>query len=49
MGFQDGFTAMAWVRPDATDGDRTIFGTDQTGDNNGLHLIIRNGKPHFGF
>ncbi len=49
MGFQDGFTAMAWVRPDATDGDRTIFGTDQAFTNNGLHLVIRNGKAHFGF
>ena len=50
LGIQNGsFTAMAWVNPDATNGDRSIFGTDTTGTNNGLHLIIRNNKAHFGF
>ena len=50
LGIQNGsFTATAWVNPDATNADRTIFGTDSTGGSNGLHLIIRNGKAHFGF
>jgi len=49
LGFRGNFTASAWIKPDATNGDRTIFGTDQTGDYVGLHLVIRNGKAHMGF
>jgi hypothetical protein len=30
-------------------GDRTILGTDARTNNQGLHLVIRNGKPHMGF
>jgi len=43
------FTAAAWVRPNATDGDRTIFGTVTGAYSQGLHLIIRGGRAHFGF
>jgi hypothetical protein len=49
LGLNGSFTASAWVRPDATNGDRTVFGTDQTGTNVGLHLVIRNDRPHMGF
>ena len=49
LGLNGSFTASAWVRPDATNGDRTIYGTIQTGSNVGLHLVIRNDKAHMGF
>ncbi|NQT51596.1 LamG domain-containing protein, partial [bacterium] len=49
VGITGNFTAAAWVNLDATNGDRTVFGTDTTGTNNGLHLLVRNNKPHMGF
>ncbi|MDW8038084.1 MAG: LamG domain-containing protein, partial [Thermoguttaceae bacterium] len=49
LGITGNFTAAAWVRPNTTSGDRTIFGTDATSTNLGLHLIIRNDRGHFGF
>jgi fibronectin-binding autotransporter adhesin len=49
MGLNGSFTAMAWVNANNLSGDRTIFGTDAASANTGLHLIIRGGKPHFGF
>ena len=54
LGFTGDFTASAWIfinpnDPTALVGDNTILGTDTTGANNGLHLVIRDGRPHFGF
>jgi hypothetical protein len=49
LGIQGNFTASAWVRPDALGGDKSVFGTDQTGTNVGLHLIIRGTKALMGF
>ncbi|MEC5129680.1 autotransporter-associated beta strand repeat-containing protein [Verrucomicrobiales bacterium BCK34] len=54
LGFGGDFTASAWIfldpnDPSALAGDNTILGTDTSGANNGLHLVIREGKPHFGF
>ncbi len=45
------FTVEAWIRIDDFSGhaDKSILGTDQTGPNNGLHLIVRNRRPFFGF
>jgi len=48
--FNQSFTAAAWIKPTGANlnGDKSIFGTGV--DNNiGLHLILRNGEPHFGF
>lgn len=45
----DNFTAVAWVRPNATSGNRSIYGTDTRANDKGLHLIIRDGKTYFGF
>ena len=47
--FQGEFTASAWINPDATNADRTILGTDQAGNNVGLHLVVRDGRAHLGF
>ena len=50
LGIQNSsFTAMAWVNPVAAGRDETIFGTDQSGTNLGLHLVLRDGKVFFGF
>ncbi len=54
LGFTGDFTASAWIYLDPSDpaaltGDNTILGTDTSGANNGLHLVIRDGRPHFGF
>ncbi|MDF1741968.1 MAG: autotransporter-associated beta strand repeat-containing protein, partial [Verrucomicrobiales bacterium] len=52
LGFTGDFTASAWIRLDdvsSTSDDNTIFGTNSSGTSNGLHLVIRDGKPHFGF
>jgi len=43
------FTAEAWIKVNAFSEDTSIFGTDETGVNMGLHLIIRNKKPYMGF
>ncbi|MDF1754813.1 MAG: autotransporter-associated beta strand repeat-containing protein [Verrucomicrobiales bacterium] len=49
LGFGGDFTASAWLMVDVHKQDNTIFGTDTSGTNNGLHLVIRNQKAHFGF
>ncbi|MEM9015886.1 MAG: LamG-like jellyroll fold domain-containing protein, partial [Verrucomicrobiota bacterium] len=49
LGFTGSFTASAWINLSDLTGDNTIFGTETRGTNNGLHLVIRNGLPHFGF
>ncbi|MFQ5594170.1 MAG: LamG-like jellyroll fold domain-containing protein, partial [Anaerolineae bacterium] len=52
LGLKDSsFTVMAWVRGDsfAENGDNSILGTDEESKNNGLHLVVRNGKPYMGF
>ncbi len=51
LGFTGDFTASAWIyiAPGGSSGDNTIFGTDTTGLNNGLHLVVRDGKLRFGF
>ncbi len=43
------FTALAWINADTLGGDKTIFGTDQTGTNVGLHLITRGTQAWMGF
>ncbi|NUM46515.1 MAG: PASTA domain-containing protein [Anaerolineales bacterium] len=44
------FTIEAWVRADDLSGtDKTIMGNDQGTLNNGLHLILRDRRPYFGF
>ena len=45
----DDFIISAWIKPDAVNGDRAIVGTDGYASQQGLHLLVRNGKPHFGF
>ncbi|MBN1479445.1 hypothetical protein JXA70_04155 [candidate division KSB1 bacterium] len=45
----DSFTVEAWVKAEDLEGDRPILGTDQTGPNKGLHLVLRDGKPYMGF
>jgi autotransporter-associated beta strand protein len=49
LGLNGNFTAMAWVRPDTLGGDKAIFGTEQTGNNVGLHLVIRGSVFYMGF
>ncbi|MEM9686179.1 MAG: LamG-like jellyroll fold domain-containing protein [Bacteroidota bacterium] len=47
---QNSFTVTAWIYLDNTSGDNTILGSLANGvNNNCIHLVIRNGKPHFGF
>ncbi|MBR6437251.1 MAG: LamG domain-containing protein, partial [Thermoguttaceae bacterium] len=50
-GMNGSFTASAWVKLDGDSlaGDRSIFGNNATGENVGLHLIVRDGHPHMGF
>lgn len=45
------WTAEAWVKADATNGDRTVFGTavGPAGTDQGLHLIVRDGNIMMGF
>jgi hypothetical protein len=47
----ESFTAEAWVRlaADGGEGDRPIFGTDETSQNAGLHLVLRDRRPRFAF
>ena len=51
LGLTDGsFTVECWFKLAAdSPGDLTLLGTDTSAQNKGLHLIIRNGKPHMGF
>ncbi|MFQ5342986.1 MAG: LamG-like jellyroll fold domain-containing protein, partial [Anaerolineae bacterium] len=59
LGLRDSsFTVMAWIRakqlakpnsPGNGEGDSSILGTDEESTNNGLHLVVRNGKPYMGF
>ncbi|NOZ04951.1 MAG: hypothetical protein GXP41_01170, partial [Chloroflexi bacterium] len=58
LGLKDSsFTVMAWIRakqlakpnsPDNSEGDSAILGTDERSNNQGLHLVIRDGKPLMG-
>lgn len=48
-GMNDSFTASAWVYLNSLSGDQSIFGNNATGNNNGLHLIVRDAHPHMGF
>ena len=45
------FTVEAWVRVDdfSDPTDKTVMGTDQTGLNLGLHLLVRGRRPYLGF
>jgi len=45
------FTVMAWIKGSqfAKQGDNAILGTDERSNNQGLHLVIRDGKPFMGF
>lgn len=43
------FTVLAWVKPTTLTGDRSVLGTATGLPQQGLHLILRNGKPYFGF
>ena len=50
LGLKDAsFTVLAWVKPDSLSGDRAILGTTVNQTQRGLHLILRDGKPYFGF
>ncbi|MGI0494679.1 LamG-like jellyroll fold domain-containing protein [Alkalinema pantanalense CENA528] len=50
LGLRDrDFLVEVWVNLPSTVGDRSLLGTDILKANEGLHLIIRNGKPYFGF
>jgi len=49
MLFDSSFTVEAWVKLDAGGGDQTILGTAATTSREGLHLIVRGGKPYMGF
>jgi hypothetical protein len=49
LGFYDAnYTMEAWVYPTNLSGDRTMFGTDQQGFRQGLHLVFRNGNIYQG-
>ncbi len=48
-GMNGSFTASAWVYLNSLSGDQSIFGNNATGNNNGLHLIVRDAHPHMGF
>ncbi|MEM1094706.1 MAG: LamG-like jellyroll fold domain-containing protein [Bacteroidota bacterium] len=43
------FTVEAWIYPDTLNGDRSLLGTTEQQTNQGLHLILRNGRPLLGF
>jgi len=45
------FTAEAWIKGTtfSAAGDSAVFGTDATGTNLGLHLVIRSKIPYMGF
>ncbi|HBY94258.1 MAG TPA: hypothetical protein DEP84_09895, partial [Chloroflexi bacterium] len=48
--FSNSFTVMAWIRGDQfASGDHAILGTDKRSNNQGLHLVVRDGKPYMGF
>ena len=49
--YDSSFTVMAWIKGDDfnSSGDNAILGTSTTEANQGLHLIIRDGQPYFGF
>ena len=49
LGFYDAnYTMEAWVYPTSLTNDRTMFGTDQQGFRQGLHLVFRNGNIYQG-
>lgn len=46
----ESFTIEAWYKVDNLDGNSTLLGMDATGDNNGLHLVVKSeGEIRFGF
>ncbi|MCX6047480.1 MAG: LamG domain-containing protein, partial [Chloroflexi bacterium] len=50
LGLKNGsFTVLAWIKPDTLTGDRAILGTDTGQPQQGLQLLLRNGKPYLGF
>ncbi|MBN1180206.1 MAG: tandem-95 repeat protein [Anaerolineae bacterium] len=51
LGLKDSsFTVSAWVNGAAfSSNDQAIMGTDTQSTNQGLHLVVRNGKPYMGF
>ena len=48
-GFNDSFTASAWIYMNTVEGDQPIFGNSTEANNQGLHLMVRDGQPHLGF
>ncbi len=50
LGIKDGsFTVLAWIKPDTISGLDTVLGADAGATNNGLGLLLNNGKPTFSF
>lgn len=48
--FKHSFTVECWVKPAVSaSGDLSILGTDTRAASQGLHLVVRNNKPYFGF
>lgn len=43
------FTVECWLRPDRTEGDLAVLGTDARQNSNGLALLVREGKPYLAF
>lgn len=43
------FTIEAWLRPDTVDGDVCLLGMTTGVERQGLHLVLRGGKPFLGF
>ena len=48
-GFNDSFTASAWIYMNTVEGDQPIFGNSTEANNQGLHLMVRDSQPHLGF
>jgi hypothetical protein len=48
--YKKSFTVECWLQVDeARDSDLTIMGVDERAVNQGLHLVLRKGKPYMGF
>ncbi|MBR5161375.1 MAG: LamG domain-containing protein, partial [Thermoguttaceae bacterium] len=48
-GFNGSFTASAWIYMNDVSGDQAIFGNSTQGNDQGLHLMVRDAQPHLGF
>ena len=48
-GLNGSFTASAWIYMNDVTGDQPILGNSTEGTNQGLHLMVRDGKPLMGF